>query len=572
MTKLFLIFLLVFKSVLASPLINDKYLGQWPERPYYGPFTPQEQIDFRDGKIKNLDEQESEHYLYSLFNLRLLTLEKYLLSEYLRGSICYPTELAQSFQYLRYLFRLINLSYLYESLNRYRVAVLSLDSKSKFCEIPWEKEITTCTPQYEEMKKFIFRAVSHVKKNPPLRNSKKDVFAHSDDWPEKIKLIQDGKRSLELEQDPAVIRVFNELVSQGKSTQKVSGSEILSILENSCTEDLARFKNICDEQDELYGASFFRPFLGLLEQSNAFFAINRQGKGLGCLKRFQMDFSHKEVGLNELTPIFRAVFSQLSHKQFGRYQEGDLFLPGSLKMFDDLGLQNFLFSNEAPTPIPTAIPTIIPAVTKKNKIPMATPTVKAIRSIVPVPVVREIVLSAFESALSKLKSSVNVMEADLDMIKLKQEFVFGPRKKEIVRNLLKDFQTREGLQDMKNLDKLGSENEPMRLLFLKFLIEDNQHQGLYNIQNIIGKKFFLVNDLENKKEVIPAKLLGPDENNNAWGIRLLKSLVTPVNKVLVEKPKKEKLKKKKHRIKGRTRLKFKKAPDKRTPAPSGSDQ
>ena len=75
MTKLFLIFLLVFKSVLASPLINDKYLGQWPERPYYGPFTPQEQIDFRDGKIKNLDEQESEHYLYSLFNLRLLTLK-----------------------------------------------------------------------------------------------------------------------------------------------------------------------------------------------------------------------------------------------------------------------------------------------------------------------------------------------------------------------------------------------------------------------------------------------------------------------------------------------------------------
>jgi hypothetical protein len=86
------------------------------------------------------------------------------------------------------------------------------------------------------------------------------------------------------------------------------------------------------------------------------------------------------------------------------------------------------------------------------------------------------------------------------------------------------FQTRAALNDMKTYDNLGSINAPVGLIFLKYLIDTENHQGLFNITTVLGEKFYVVNDIEKKEKAVYIQLLNDSSTNNKWQITLIKAL------------------------------------------------
>ena len=91
----------------------------------------------------------------------------------------------------------------------------------------------------------------------------------------------------------------------------------------------------------------------------------------------------------------------------------------------------------------------------------------------------------------------------------------------ITEEALKKYQTRFALESMKNADKLGSIDEPVRLMFLKFLVAQDQHQGLWNIVNVIGPEFYVVNDLDKKTDPVWVKLSNERSTNFNWQLTIV---------------------------------------------------
>jgi hypothetical protein len=56
--------------------------------------------------------------------------------------------------------------------------------------------------------------------------------------------------------------------------------------------------------------------------------------------------------------------------------------------------------------------------------------------------------------------------------------------------------TREALQEMMSYDKLGSKEGPVPLIFLKYMIDMQEHHGLWNIISVLGDKFYVSNEID----------------------------------------------------------------------------
>ena len=71
---------------------------------------------------------------------------------------------------------------------------------------------------------------------------------------------------------------------------------------------------------------------------------------------------------------------------------------------------------------------------------------------------------------------------------------------------------------MKRVDNLGSVAAPMSLTFIKYLIDYNLHQGLYNMTGILSNDFYVINDLENKSRPVKIKLDNNKDTGFKWKI------------------------------------------------------
>jgi hypothetical protein len=87
---------------------------------------------------------------------------------------------------------------------------------------------------------------------------------------------------------------------------------------------------------------------------------------------------------------------------------------------------------------------------------------------------------------------------------------------------IKKFQTRAAITEMKAYDNIGSANAPIGLMFIKFLIDTENHQGLYNIITVIGDKFYVNNDLEGKVESHLIQIKNDSSTKNRWQLIFLK--------------------------------------------------
>jgi hypothetical protein len=496
---------------------NDIYLGEQRTLNYYGPINPRTVYSDADGKIVFIDEVFQNKYLNSSLQNDIFDIHNFWNSKIIEKSTCPDEELGANIEYIRYMFRLVSLSYLFESMkNNHRISS-ELGFSKNSCNLNYQEMFGKCSPHSDDMKKFkerIFgKFVNEYEKIKYNSLSKKET----ESWLELFHL------STKQNSDPTFVRLQSWCDENQKNCKNVDLQEVKSAIVNFCDQDKKLIKNICDEKDDLRGLSYAKLAEELVKTSNAFNLINSKGMGEDCLRRYIKLNASKEIFYSNLSTIFPAIYKNLQIEKT-TYLQGSLFLPGALKEFDMKGLSDFLIALKPPKvivakiqkPKPKPKPVIVKKVEPQKVEPVVEPPPVVVVEEVPVPRVKE-----FDRALEIIRQK-KADHVALNMELFREDYEFTSKMISQLSQPLKKFQTRQALTDMKNFDKLGTEEAPVGIVFIKFLIDTDNHQGLYNVINVLGDKFFINNDFEGKMESIYAELKNDASTNNHWQITFMK--------------------------------------------------
>jgi hypothetical protein len=224
--------------------------------------------------------------------------------------------------------------------------------------------------------------------------------------------------------------------------------------------------------------------------------------------------------LNGLQPI---VYSQLRTNYGERYLLGRAFVFGALKEFTQKGLKNIFEPQVAKVeekPIEVA----------KTPVVAEKPVVVEVKPVVPekkpakTPEVPLEVKTAFLQA-AEVRLSQNLERVDVDMLKFRYDYVFSMAELQLLSESLKDYVARGALEEMRSWDKLGEKEAPMPLTFLKYLIDSENHQGLYNVVGVLGDKFWVMNDIDQAKQLNSeyVELRNDASTGNTWQLYILKA-------------------------------------------------
>lgn len=466
---------------------------------------------------------EDDFYIQSLVRSNIqdypLTLSQFWFDDVMEESLCPNSELAENLEYIRYLYRLVTISYSFESLKRLKKMNDQLGLNQKNCSNQYADLFGQCKPKTEEMKKFHQRVygkfVNEIEKVKYEKFNSKEV----ESW------WKEFHRSIALSLDPVVSRINDKCLEDRMSCRELNNIDLAKYVGEICLQDRTLIQDLCNEKDDLNGVSNSGKLSELIRQSNAFNLINKNGYGEDCLRRFAKISQNKERKYPHLSKLIPLMHSQLV-KEKNRYPQGDLFLPGALKEFDVKGLSDFLVALQPPKPKPIIKPKPKPKPVEKKPEPVIVVVEQPKEVPAEVPVIVEPPkpkVSEFERALADLKK-FNSTRSEIDMDTFRVDFEFTPEQYSALEIPLKRFQTRAALVDMKTYDKMGSKESPIGLMFIKFLIDSDNHQGLYNIQAIIGEKFFVINDFESKVEPVAVELRNDASTKNRWAITILKNL------------------------------------------------
>lgn len=466
---------------------------------------------------------EDDFYIQSLVRSNIqdypLTLSQFWFDDVMEESLCPNSELAENLEYIRYLYRLVTISYSFESLKRLKKMNDQLGLNQKNCSNQYTDLFGQCKPKTEEMKKFHQRVygkfVNEIEKVKYEKFNSKEV----ESW------WKEFHRSIALSLDPVVSRINDKCLEDRMSCRELNNIDLAKYVGEICLQDRTLIQDLCNEKDDLNGVSNSGKLSELIRQSNAFNLINKNGYGEDCLRRFAKISQNKERKYPHLSKLIPLMHSQLV-KEKNRYPQGDLFLPGALKEFDVKGLSDFLVALQPPKPKPIIKPKPKPKPVEKKPEPVIVVVEQPKEVPAEVPVIVEPPkpkVSEFERALADLKK-FNSTRSEIDMDTFRVDFEFTPEQYSALEIPLKRFQTRAALVDMKTYDKMGSKESPIGLMFIKFLIDSDNHQGLYNIQAIIGEKFFVINDFESKVEPVAVELRNDASTKNRWAITILKNL------------------------------------------------
>jgi hypothetical protein len=134
------------------------------------------------------------------------------------------------------------------------------------------------------------------------------------------------------------------------------------------------------------------------------------------------------------------------------------------------------------------------------------------------------VKSAFLQA-AEVRAGQNLERVDVDMLKFSYDHVFSSTEMKLLGSSLKVFTERKALEEMRQYDKLGTREGPVPLTFVKFLIDDQNHQGLFNLTGVLKEKFWVMNDIDSKfKPAIEfAELKNDASTGNTWQLYILRA-------------------------------------------------
>lgn len=481
--------------------LGEKRLDEYHER--YSPLI------FRDtyrGKLTFEDDLFFQNY----FDRFVFDGEKeyanFLGAELAAGFLCPNVDLAESFDDIRYSYRLIALSYLIEAQWHNGLLAEKFGFK-KTCEFSPGSWAKSCKPRSTEMKEF----VRNLERLAPKNQEKLPETYGARDW---VKGISQRKGEL-----PSHYRFRGQC-------RDCSEQKLRDLLRSDCEQNLELMGLICNEKDELYGLSDHRDAYFLLGQSNVINSYNDKGQALGCLRRFSEVFAGREVDYPALKNLFPPFLSHLKQEYGERYLQGRVFFYGASKEFREKGLADVFVEKTEEKPEKKVAPA--PVAEKKKEPVVTAPSVKeapvvteklrpAKKKEIPAPV-----KSAFLQA-AEVRESANLPRADVDMMKLKYDHVFTLHMINMISERLKTFMTQSALRDMVTFDKLGTKEGPVPLLFIKFMIDMEEHQGLWNLVNVVGNKFYVSNEIDAEFKPKPEYVeLKNSADSGQWQLSVLR--------------------------------------------------
>jgi hypothetical protein len=504
------------KKVLSN-YYEDVFLGERRTQNYSGPLDPRSTFSDSLGDLILLDDTFKDHYINQQIQEQPFELHNFWFNDLVDKSTCPNDILGENIDYIRYLYRLVTMSYLFEGLKLNNKLSDELGLKNT-CPITYKAIFENCKPGTSDMRKFHERAYGKFVNE--IEKIKYQSFSKS----EMANWLEEFQRSTSLTTDPIFSRLHDWCIVNKKNCRTISLNEIKEGLSHFCGEDTKAIQTICSEKDSYYGLNNISTPTDLIKNSNAFNLINQSGMGEECLRRYGKLFHAKESSLGILSKQYPLLYSYLL-KNNSRYLQGELFLPGALKEFDMKGLSDFLTALKPPEVEPVVM--VIRQKTKSKPKPkpvvVVAPKVEEKQLAGPVVIIDppKPDISEFERAASELKAK-GISSVVLDMDNFRDDFEFDSGMIAELSGPIKKFQTRAALNDMKSYDKLGTSEAPVGLIFLKFLIDTENHQGLYNIITVIGEKFYVSNDIEKKREAHYAQLKNDASTNNRWTIILLR--------------------------------------------------
>jgi hypothetical protein len=524
--KLFFTIIILVKSLAAFSAVGSNafydqvFLGEKNFDQFYGPIHPDFQLNKNHSELQFKDDLFLKGYFDNLVSLEAVNWKRKWNEELPLQSSCPNYFLSQNIDYIRYLYRLLTISYAYEAVKNYNIMLYRLGMDDSECSIKWKDNFKICRPKNLEMKKFLRRAKYKYISGDEEKQYVLQTKQQRGKWLASFRRHLGNQDKLDITQGRLayLCKIDNE------NCGLLSMKEIEEKIIRSCKREKAIIQTICSEEDSLYGLSYAKDALELLKTANTLAVINSGGYGEQCLARFSNIFKDRELKYDHLSNLFKVVKNSLSKKTSG-YLQGSIFLPGALKEFDDKGLGDFIFAAPTPKPTPKPTPVVTPRPTPKPTpkpivVVKAKPTPEP--SPTPAPTPSPIKISQFELArIVRVKQQAD--EVGVNMNVFRSDFVFTDKMLEVLEEPLKDYQTRQALQDMKTFDKLGTKLVPVRLTFLKYFIDKNSHQGLFNITAILGSSFWVQNDIDHLLESVFIEIRNDATTGNVWQIIVKKA-------------------------------------------------
>lgn len=487
----------------------EGYLGEKALPGYSERWQP---LIFQDPYLGRMSFADDK-FLQDYFQQYIFTDEKdyasFLKSELPGGALCSNEDISTHFDDLRFSYRLITLSYLFEA--RWHLEQMAQRLRLKkgcaFSPVDWARG---CHPKSPEMKKFVERIIR-------FKPRYADKLPHTLDRKEFLRSFRKGE-----------YQWYSQYRLKDLCGVTCGEDRLEEVFGQACEQNAQIMDLICSEDDQIMGMSSQRDAYYLLGQSNIINTYNKKGEAMGCLRRFSEVLAHKEVSYPGLKNLFLPLNSTLRAAHRERFLQGRVFFFGAGKEFEEKGLTD-LYVEEQPLVI-APVEEKRAVVVKKKDEPVAVAKVDPVpeKKVEPVKApsiveIREPQKSAFLQA-AELREQGNLPRVDVDMVKLKYDYVFSLSMMNNLSKRLRTFMKREALIEMMKFDKLGTTEGPVPLLFLKFMIDMDEHQGLWNLVSVVGERFYVSNEIDEgfkpKPELV--QLVNDDSTGHRWQLVILR--------------------------------------------------
>lgn len=503
---LLFILALPLSSIAADAFFDKATLGERNIDLFWAGQFPEIKQDTNSGKLYFTDDRIEDNRFYQKGFDQAPDYITFIKSELDAGMTCPNRLLGEHFDYIRYGYRLMALSLLIE--DYWHLEALAHQFKWKnSCSTNLSNILEKCRPQSKDMKNVVGLWRRHLSKNP----EKFHLDYSFSNWQKE--------------------RSTKKLLSHYRSDDLcLKNSRFCSSDEEGfkfmCEDDAKNIELLCSEQDQIYGVGNVPQIFYLISQTNFINTFNKEGMAYGCLRRFSQLMGNHEGKMTSLKVLSLALPGHLSELYGNRFSQGRPFIYGSLKEFANKGLSE-IFQETTPIKSVESVITLVPAIDKKEpqiKVQTSTPIIAA----VPVPkkeivAVKTPMKSAFLQA-AEVRESQNLERVEVDMLKLKYDYVFSLNMIQKLSKTLKTYMGREALVEMSTYDKLGTKEGPVPLLFIKFMLDMQEHQGLYNLISILGDTFYVSNEIDGsfkpKAELVQIK--NDDSSGRQWQLLILR--------------------------------------------------
>ncbi len=439
----------------------------------------------------------------------------YQWQEIFKKSKCTDSQFEQSFNYIKFLFNLSRITINYEVL-------LDLRENSKNlglhrCNVDFLKLNNRCRPKSSDMKKFLSRLRGYFKSKSTNELNNYNQIQNFNI--QSLTSISEGEIF-----SPLMLSLKISCAESSKCSKK--GDYISQVISTKCELRKTEYVDACSENDSMFHQIVSKEMVNLIKRSSAINYIGKYGAGPECVERFFEEYVEKRWLSSDIRKddsVIRSVMRSVVKLNIP-YLQGRLFVLGSLKEFDELGVGNEIFKEIKVAEKKIELPEIKTIKKMIKKTPKSTK--KIIKNAILIKKKPKVIVkraSALHQAAKEIISSGEKIIA-LDMENFKKDYIFSNEVLTKLHGPLLNFQKRGSLGEMKKFDQLGEKEAPVPLLFIKYLIDNDYHQGLYNIQAVLGNDFYTTNDLEKGDSNLYRVGIKNDESTNyVWQLYLMKN-------------------------------------------------